>query len=78
MALNSARRIGMAVGIVMATCKTGPDTAFDMLVVASQRTDRKLRDIAEDVVQTGDLNWAPVCEHASSRPGTQVRALHLG
>ena len=47
----------MAVGVVMATYKLSADESFDMLVVASQNTHRKLREIAEAVVLTGQLNW---------------------
>lgn len=54
-ALASNRRIGTAVGILMAQRRITDDAAFDLLRVTSQRTHRKLRDIAEDVVLTGAL-----------------------
>ncbi|HZZ97211.1 MAG TPA: ANTAR domain-containing protein [Jatrophihabitantaceae bacterium] len=54
-ALASNRRIGTAVGILMARHRITDDTAFDLLRVTSQRTHRKLRDIADDVVLTGAL-----------------------
>jgi hypothetical protein len=56
-ALTTARRISMAVGILMATYKVTDEAAFDLLVYASQQSHRKLRDIAEQVLQTGSLNW---------------------
>ena len=56
-ALTTARQIAMAVGVVMATYKLSADESFDMLGVASQNTHRKLREIAEAVVLTGQLNW---------------------
>ena len=45
----SARRIGAAVGIVMAQLKVSDEQAFAMLREASQNQNRKLRDVAEDV-----------------------------
>jgi hypothetical protein len=58
-ALHTARRIGAAVGIVMAGRVVEEDVAFAMLSKASQHTNRKLRDIAEDVVRTGDVSQLP-------------------
>jgi AmiR/NasT family two-component response regulator len=55
-ALASSRRIGMAIGILMARFTIGDDAAFEMLRTASQRQNRKLRDIAEDVVLAGTLD----------------------
>jgi hypothetical protein len=57
-ALASSRRIGAAVGILMATYKVPEHEAFDMLVAVSQHHHRKLRDLADDVVATGSLDWA--------------------
>ncbi len=54
-ALRSSRRIGAAVGIVMATAKLNYDDAFAWLVAMSQRTNRKLRDVADDVLLTGEV-----------------------
>lgn len=52
-ALSSARRIGAALGIIMATYKVTEEKAFAALRTASQHTHRKLRDVAEDVLLTG-------------------------
>ena len=52
-ALHTSRRIGMAIGILMERMKVSEDHAVDQLKQASQRTQRKLRDIAEELVQTG-------------------------
>jgi AmiR/NasT family two-component response regulator len=57
-ALVSARRIGAAVGILMARRQLTDQQAFNVLVQASQNQHRKLRDIAEDVILTGDLPQA--------------------
>jgi AmiR/NasT family two-component response regulator len=55
LALVSARRIGAAIGIVMAERKITDDDAFEALVHVSQHRNRKLRDLVEDVVLTGTL-----------------------
>lgn len=54
-ALITCRRIGTAIGIVMVTYKITDDDAFRLLSVGSQRSHRKLRDIADEVVLTGTL-----------------------
>lgn len=54
-ALMSNRRIGTAIGILMASHKITDAAAFDLLRTASQRTHRKLHDIADEVVETGWL-----------------------
>lgn len=52
-ALQSNRRIGMAIGILMALHRVGEQQAFDILRIASQHTHIKLRDVAEEVIHTG-------------------------
>lgn len=54
-ALNTARCIGAAVGVVMATNKLTEQAAFELLRHRSQNTNHKLRDIARYVVRTGAL-----------------------
>ncbi len=54
-ALVSSRRIGIAIGILMAIRKVGETEAFELLRIKSQRTHRKVRDVADDVVFTGTL-----------------------
>jgi GAF domain-containing protein len=54
-AVASNRSIGMAIGILMAINRVSQEEAFDLLRVTSQRTNRKLREIADDVVLTGAL-----------------------
>lgn len=49
-ALTSRAVIDMAKGIVMAREHCNPDEAFDLLRAASQTKHRKLRDIAQDLV----------------------------
>jgi hypothetical protein len=57
-AVASNRSIGMAIGILMAIYRVGQDEAFDLLRTVSQRTNRKLREIADEVVHTGQLPGA--------------------
>ncbi len=54
-ALESNRTIGIAIGIVMATRHCRAADAFALLSRASQETNRKVRDIAEDVLFAGVL-----------------------
>lgn len=49
-AMDSRATIEQAKGIIMATSHCSPDEAFEVLVRASQRENRKLRDIAADLV----------------------------
>lgn len=58
-ALQSSREIGMAVGIVMSSCKVTETAAFDMMRSVSQETHRKIRDIAADIVEQGHLDLTP-------------------
>ena len=52
-ALRLSRKIGAAVGIVMADLKVGELAAFEILSRFSQDTNRKLSDIAHEVVDQG-------------------------
>lgn len=54
-ALASNREIGAALGIVMATHRVTQQQAFDLLRGISQDHNRKLRDIATEVLFTGAL-----------------------
>jgi transcriptional regulator with GAF, ATPase, and Fis domain len=54
-ALHTSRRIGMAIGVLMAMHKIAEQQAFDELRLASQQTHRKLRDVSEDVIATGAI-----------------------
>jgi GAF domain-containing protein len=49
-AMESRATIEQAKGILMGAQRCNPDEAFQILVRASQRENRKLREIAEDVV----------------------------
>ncbi len=54
-AVSSREAIGQAQGILMERFKVTASTAFQMLMLASQDSNRKLRDIADELISTGDL-----------------------
>jgi GAF domain-containing protein len=54
-ALQSNRDIGAALGVLMARLLVTREQAFDLMRIASQRSNRKLRDIAQDVIDSGTL-----------------------
>jgi AmiR/NasT family two-component response regulator len=58
-ALMSCRRIGVAMGVVMVKRSVTEDQAFAILSTASQDTHRKVRDLADDVIRTGELHTEP-------------------
>ncbi len=55
-ALTTCRRIGAALGILMASRRLTEDAAFEELRSASQLQHRKLREIADYVIETGTLD----------------------
>ena len=63
-ALESNRTIGTAIGILMARHLVTQDQAFDLLRIVSQRSHRKLADIAQDVIDTGTLDDTRTSESA--------------
>ena len=54
-ALATNRDIGVAMGVLMAVHGLDRVQAFNVLRIASQQTNRKLRDIAHEVGDTGHL-----------------------
>lgn len=54
-ALHTGRQIGVAIGILMTRQLITYEQAFGQLVEASQHLNRKLRDIAVEVMDTGEL-----------------------
>jgi GAF domain-containing protein len=54
-AMKSRATIEQAKGILMERHKLTAETAFDLLVRASQEQNRKLRDLADDLVSTGSI-----------------------
>lgn len=53
-ALATSRQIGMAIGVLMERHKLTPGQAFDQLREASSRGNVKLRDIADEILYTGE------------------------
>ncbi len=66
-ALQSNRRIGIAVGIIMANHGLTSERSFEMLRLASMNHNRKLRDIADSVVLTGTLDVDDEAAHSAAR-----------
>lgn len=56
LAVDSRDVIGQAKGILMERYKLTSQQAFDLLVGASQTSHRKLREVAVDVTETGELS----------------------
>ena len=67
LALDSNRRIGAAMGILMAAHKVTDTDAFNLLRIASQTSNRKLTDIADEVLTTGMLEL-PASTASRNRP----------
>jgi tetrahydromethanopterin S-methyltransferase subunit F len=55
-ALQSNRRIGMAIGVLMAVRKISENEALELLRQVSSRRNVKLRLVAEDVILTGTID----------------------
>jgi GAF domain-containing protein len=58
-ALASNREIGMAMGVIMALQRVSQREAFAVLTRASQYLNRKLQDVASEVVETGEVPGRP-------------------
>jgi GAF domain-containing protein len=56
-ALQTNREIGVAIGILMTRHLATEQQAVDLLRLASQHTHRKVSDLAQDVIATGDLEF---------------------
>jgi signal transduction histidine kinase/DNA-binding response OmpR family regulator len=65
-ALQTNRTTGTAVGIVMTRYDLEPEQAFQVLVRISQQTNRKLHEIADELVRTGVLPGVPASPVANS------------
>lgn len=58
-ALDSNRDIGTAIGVLMGLHRLTRDQAFDLLRIASQNANRKLHDVALDVIDSGTVDVTP-------------------
>ena len=54
-ALESRAAIEQAKGVLIERFKVTPDHAFRLLALASMHANRKVRDVADDLVRTGEL-----------------------
>ncbi len=54
-ALESNRTIGVAIGVLMMAQKVTREDSFMLLRLTSQRQHRKLLDLAQEVIETGQL-----------------------
>ncbi|WP_111766772.1 GAF and ANTAR domain-containing protein [Nakamurella deserti] len=73
-ALMSNRRIGVAIGILMARSQWTEDQAFAAMCEASQALNRKLRDLAEEVALTGALPELPIPAPEEPAPAVGLAA----
>ena len=64
-ALATNRTIATAIGITMARYQLDATRAYQALVRISQHTNRKLRDLAAEVVDTGALPPTPTAERGA-------------
>jgi GAF domain-containing protein len=55
-ALRTSRRIGVSLGIVMATSGVDLDAAWDLLSTESQRSNTKVSELADQVIRQGFLD----------------------
>jgi GAF domain-containing protein len=65
-ALESRAVIDQAKGVLIERYKLTPDQAFQLLAQASMHANRKVRDIADDLVHTGEL--PAVAPRRNSKP----------
>lgn len=72
-ALRTRELIGQAQGILIERERITPDQAFEVLRRASQHLNRKLREVAQDLVDTGewpDTGERPVGADTGEHPAT--------
>lgn len=76
-ALATRELIGQAQGILMERERLSADQAFDVLRRASQHLNRKLREVAQDLVETGErpeTNGPPATSRAAGSPALRSSA----
>jgi GAF domain-containing protein len=67
-AMGSRAAIEQAKGILIERFKVTPDEAFRLLTAVSMNTNRKVRDLAEQLVVTGELSPWVTPRHFEHRP----------
>lgn len=78
-ALIASRQIAAAIGIIMALRQVNATDAFSRVVNASQNSNRKLRVLTAEIVDTGDVSQLPTAKgfRSSCRPGHADTSLDL-
>ena len=74
-AMATRNVIGQAQGILMERNKFTAGQAFDRLRTASMNLNRKLRDVAKDLSETGEEIAFPLPERLSSTESARIRAV---
>ncbi|WP_326671902.1 ANTAR domain-containing protein [Streptomyces canus] len=78
-ALASHAVVDQAIGVVLALSGLRPDQGWEVLKTVSQRTNTKLRDVAQHVVRWPDLGSLPAEIHPALRIAlTEAHAVHGG
>ncbi|MDH6431664.1 hypothetical protein M2158_000141 [Streptomyces sp. SAI-144] len=78
-ALVSHAVVDQAIGVVLALSGLRPDQGWEVLKTVSQRTNTKLRDVAQHVVRWPDLGSLPAEIHPALRIAlTEAHAAHGG
>ncbi|MET9792534.1 ANTAR domain-containing protein [Streptomyces canus] len=78
-ALASHAVVDQAIGVVLALSGLRPDQGWEVLKTVSQRTNTKLRDVAQHVVRWPDLGSLPAEIHPALRIAlTEAHAAHGG
>jgi len=70
-AVASRDLIGQAKGILMERYKISPERAFLVLTRVSQKSNRKIHDIANELVRYGTVPGIPAPPAPRSSPGTR-------
>ena len=70
-AMLTRQQIGQAVGVLMERCGLSPEAAFSYLRRVSQSRNVKLRDVASNLVSTGEL---PLVIGAATKDGPKAAA----
>ena len=75
LALETRAVIEQAKGVLIERYKVTPDHAFRLLALASMNANRKLRDVAHDLVRTGELPAVTPRGNRRRPEGDQPRSL---
>lgn len=73
-ALESNREIGVAIGVLIYEHLLSQAQAFDVLRAASQDSNRKLADVALEVVDTGTMTIRGWPARPEARPASRHEA----